>query len=108
LPNSLQVDNGPEFTSRTLDDWAHRRRGTRVFSRPDTPTAHAFVEAFTDRLRVECLDQPWSVSLGDARPGLEAWRIDASEVRPPTAPDNQTALAARATWMQDQAGEETG
>ena len=33
LPQILQVDNGPEFTSQALDAWAHRaRRQTGVQS----------------------------------------------------------------------------
>ena len=34
------------------------------------------------RLRMECLDQHWFMSLEDARRKLEAWRIEYNEVRP--------------------------
>ena len=39
---------------------------------PDT--AHA--EAFNARLRAECLDASWFLSLADARDRLKAWRRD--------------------------------
>jgi len=29
LPKVIVVDNGPEFTSRALDEWAHRRGAQR-------------------------------------------------------------------------------
>jgi putative transposase len=67
LPQILQVDNGPEFTSQALDAWAHRHGIKVAFSRPGTPTDNPFIEAFTGRVRQECLDQQWFYSLDEAR-----------------------------------------
>lgn len=108
LPKSIQVDNGPEFTSKALDEWAHRHGVKLVFSRPGTPTDNAYIEAFNGRLRAECLDQHWFASLEEARQVIEAWRIDYNEVRPHTALGNQTPLAFTAAWSGHQAREETG
>jgi putative transposase len=108
LPKSIQVDNGPEFTSKALDDWAHRHRVKLVFSRPGTPTDNPYIEAFNGRFRAECLDQHWFASLEEARHIIEAWRIDYNEVRPHTALDNQTPAAYKAAWSGHQAREETG
>jgi putative transposase len=108
LPKSIQVDNGPEFSSKALDDWAHRHRIKLVFSRPGTPTDNPYIEAFNGRFRAECLDQHWFASLEEARQIIEAWRIDYNEVRPHTALDNQTPAAYKAAHRSDQAREETG
>lgn len=108
LPKSIQVDNGPEFTSKALDEWAHRHGVKLVFSRPGTPTDNPYIEAFNGRLRVECLDQHWFASLEEARQIIEAWRIDYNEVRPHTALGNQTPLAFAAARSGHQAEEETG
>jgi putative transposase len=108
LPTSIQVDNGAEFTSKALDDWAHRHRIKLVFSRPGTPTDNPYIEAFNGRLRAECLDQHWFASLEEARQIIEAWRIDYNVVRPHTSLGNQTPLAYKAAWLQNQAREETG
>lgn len=108
LPKSIQVDNGPEFTSKALDEWAHRHGVKLVFSRPGTPTDTPYIEAFNGRLRVECLDQHWFASLEEARQIIEAWRIDYNEVRPHTALGNQTPLAFAAARSGHQAEEETG
>jgi putative transposase len=108
LPTSIQVDNGPEFTSKALDDWAHRHRIKLVFSRPGTPTDNPSSEAFHGRFRAECLDQHWFASLEEARQIIEDWRIDYHEVRPHTALDNQTPVAYKAAYLRNQAREETG
>lgn len=108
LPKSIQVDNGPEFTSKDLDDWAHRHRVTLIFSRPGTPTDNPYIEAFNGRFRAECLDQHWFASLEEARQIIEAWRVDYNHVRPHTALDNQTPAAYKAACRSNQAKEETG
>ena len=81
-PKTIRVDNGPEFTSRALDQWAYLNGVELDFSRPGKPTDNAFIESFNGRLRAECLDQHWFMSLADAKDKLEAWRIDYNEARP--------------------------
>ena len=46
---------------------------------PGKPTDNAFVESFNGRLRDECLNTHWFLSLDDARTKLEAWRRDFNE-----------------------------
>ena len=65
---------GPEFGSKALDRWAYERQVELAFSRPGKPTDNAFIEAFNGRLRQECLNQHWFLSLADARSKIEAWR----------------------------------
>ena len=76
LPKTLFVDNGPEFTSKALDEWAHRRGVKLAFSRPGTPTDNPFIEAFNARFREECLNQHWLISIEEARTTIEAWRAE--------------------------------
>jgi putative transposase len=85
LPKILFVDNGPEFTSKALDAWAHQHGVKLAFSRPGTPTDNPFIEAFNARFREECLNQHWFVSLEEARTTIEAWRVDYNTERPHTA-----------------------
>jgi putative transposase len=66
-PKQITVDNGPEFTSRALDAWAHRRGVNLAFSRPGTPTDNPSIEAFNGRVRQECLHQQWFYTLEEAR-----------------------------------------
>ena len=66
-PRIIRVDNGPEFISKALDRWAYENGVTLDFSRPGKPTDNAFVESFNGRLRDECLNTHWFLSLEDTR-----------------------------------------
>ena len=83
-PKTIRVD-GPEFISKALDRWAYENGVTLDFSRPGKPTDIAFVESFNGRLRDECLNAHWLLSLADARAKIEAWRRDDHESRPHTS-----------------------
>ena len=84
-PQSIRVDQGSEFISRELDLWAYQKNVILDFSRPGKPTDNAFIESFNGKLRAECLNAHWFMSLDDARSKLEAWRRDYNEVRPHSA-----------------------
>ena len=84
-PAAIQVDNGPEFVSKALDRWAYETGVALDFSRPGKPTDNALVESFNGRLRDECLNAHWFLSLADARAKIEAWRRQYNESRPHTA-----------------------
>ncbi len=84
-PKSLRVDNGPEFAGRMLDQWAYLNGVEIDFSRPGKPTDNAYIESFNGRLRAECLNASWFLSLADARERIEDWRCHYNEDRPHTA-----------------------
>ncbi len=92
LPKTIRVDNGPEFISKALDQWAYMNQVELDFSRPGKPTDNAFIEAFNGRLREECLNQNWFLSLEDAQEKIENWRKEYNSHRPHGALDNQTPL----------------
>ena len=87
-PQAIRVDNGPEFTSKALDQWAYWHRVELDFSRPGKPTDNAYIESFNGKLRSECLNENWFLSLADAREKLKAWRRDYNESRPHSALGN--------------------
>jgi len=102
LPKMLFVDNGPEFTSKALDAWAHRHGVQLAFSRPGTPTDHPCIEAFNARFREKCLNQHWFGSLAEARTTIEAWRVEYTTERPHTALGPQVPAGYQARWLQTQ------
>ena len=59
FPNSIRVDQGPEFISKNLDLWAYMNGVILDFSRPGKPTDNAFIETFNGKVRAECIDQNW-------------------------------------------------
>lgn len=81
-PKAIRVDNGPEFTSKALDQWAYLNGVELDFTRPGKPTDNALIESFNARVRQECLNQHWFFSLEDAREKLQTWKSEYNAVRP--------------------------
>jgi putative transposase len=85
LPTQLVLDNGPELISRVLEQWAHDHTVTLHFIDPGKPMQNAHCESFHGRLRDECLNEHWFLSLTDARQIVEDWRQDYNLARPHSA-----------------------
>ena len=66
-PAEIVLDNGPELASRALDQWAYERGVRLRFIDPGKPVQNAFIESFNGRLRDECLNEHWFLSLAHAR-----------------------------------------
>jgi len=85
LPQAIRTDNGNEFCGRAMLTWAHAR-GVRLFLiEPGKPNQNAYIESFNGRLRDECLNEHWFVSLAHAKMTIEAWRREYNEERPKKA-----------------------
>ncbi len=85
LPTQLVLDNGPELISRALEEWAHHHTVALHFIDPGKPIQNAHCESFHARMRDECLNEHWFLSLADARQIVEAWRQDYNAERPHSA-----------------------
>jgi len=90
LPQILVMDNGPEFAGRAVDVWAYEQGVKLHFIEPGKPVQNAFIESFNGKMRDECLNEHWFISLAEARETIEAWRRDYNEVRPHTSLGNRT------------------
>ena len=95
-PEAIVMDNGPELTSKALDQWAYGRGVRLHFIDPGKPIQNCFVESFNGTLRDECLNDHWFTSLCDARQIVETWRIDYNRVRPHSSLDDRTPEEFRA------------
>ncbi len=100
LPKTIKVDNGSEFISKAMDEWAHRNNVKLDFSRPGKPTDNAFIESFNGRLRQECLQQNWFTSLDDSKQIVETWRVDYNQERPHSSLDHRTPSEFVVRWQQ--------
>lgn len=94
-PTGIVVDNGPEFRSLVMDEWAWRHGIKLDFIDPGKPQQNGFIESFNGTFRAECLDLHWFRSINEARRIVEAWRQDYNHVRPHSALDYLTPAAFR-------------
>jgi putative transposase len=90
LPDAIVIDNGPEFSGKELDSWAHERKVKLCFIRPGKPVENAYIESFNGKFRDECLNEHWFTSLKDAQEKIEAWRKDYNKNRPHSSLGNLT------------------
>ena len=82
LPEEIVTDHGPEFTGRALDEWAYQHGVKLHLIEPGKPTQNAYIESFNGKLRDECLNANYFMTLADARTKIEAWRIAYNTERP--------------------------
>ena len=115
LPAVIQSDNGPEFTSRALDQWTYDYHVQLQFIEPGKPIQNAFIDSFNSRLREECLNEHVFAPLDDARHKIEHWRISYNRERPHSSPGyltpeefaaavevTRSAAAVRTAWPANQ------
>lgn len=82
LPRVIRTDNGKEFCGRAMLTWAHEHSVTLRLIEPGKPNQNAYVESFNGRLRDECLNEHWFISLDNARELIETWRQEYNYRRP--------------------------
>lgn len=82
FPSEISTDNGPEFRSHALAEWAHQNGVRLRFISPGKPVQNAFIESFNGRMRDECLNENWFFSLDEARWTIRKWRQHYNNERP--------------------------
>ena len=100
LPKAIRTDNGKEFCSRAMLNWAHTRGVQLFLIEPGKPNQNAYIESFNGRFRDECLNEHWFTSLQHARVVVETWRREYNEERPKRSLGGMTPAAYAKTLIQ--------
>ncbi len=84
IPRTIQGadDSGLGFVSKEVDLWAYANGVTLDLSRPGKPAGNALIEALNARVRLECSNRNWCLSLDDARIKIYRWREMHNHERP--------------------------
>ena len=91
-PVSIRVDNGPEFISATLADWAEEHGIELKFIQPGKPTQNAYIERFNRSFRTEVLSYYVFDTFSQVREMVDQWIIQYNEQRPHEALNNLTPM----------------
>ncbi len=78
------------------------------FIRPGKPVENAYIESFNGRLRQECLEENWFMSLEDAKIKIEEWRKDYNEHRPHSSLRDETPTRFAKDWQLSRTAETAG
>ena len=73
LPKRIRFDNGPEFTSIAVADWAEHNGVELDFIKPGRPTQNGYVERFNRTYRQAILDMYIFESLDQVRELTAKW-----------------------------------
>ena len=97
-PAAIRCDNGPEYLSSALINWATERRITLMYIQPGKPTQNAYIERYNRTGRHEWLDMHAFESLDHARELATEWLWQYNNERPNMAiggvPPRQLLMAA--------------
>ena len=91
-PECLRVDNGPEFISQSLSDWAEEHGIRIVFIQKGKPHQNGYIERFNRTFREEVLDAYAFDNLRQARVMSQAWMWVYNNERPHSSLGYQTPV----------------
>ena len=81
-PQYIRCDNGPEFISKELKDWADDKKIDIWFTQPGKPSQNGIIERLNGTLRRECLNLQWFKNLDLLNDALQQWWLIYNEIRP--------------------------
>ena len=84
-PAALRCDNGPEYISSALVNWANQHQVTLLYIQPGKPTQNAYIERFNRTARQEWLDMHHFDSVEQAQQLATEWQWQYNNERPNTA-----------------------
>ena len=91
-PSKLRMDNGPEFISAALAEWAEDHDIALEFIKPGKPTQNSYVERFNRTYRDEVLNMYVFRTLNEVRDITETWMRQYNEERPHDSLNDLTPL----------------
>jgi transposase InsO family protein len=93
-PNQVRSDNGPEFISKSLQQWLRLRGVQQVLSRPGKPCDNGLCESTNGRLRDELLRPELFNTIKEAEDAVARFREEYNTIRPHSALDGLTPTAS--------------
>lgn len=84
-PAAIRCDNGPEYISQTLVDWANDNKITLLYIQPGKPNQNAYIERFNRTARHEWLDMHLFDTVEQAQLLATQWLWQYNNERPHSA-----------------------
>lgn len=81
-PSYIRCDNGPEFISEKLAQWAAGNQVELKFIQAGKPSQNGLIERLNKTLRVECLNLHWFENLQKLNDSIQSWFVDYNTERP--------------------------
>ena len=89
-PHTIRCDNGPEYMSSDLQDWANKRGIHLAYIQPGKPQQNAYIERYNRTVRTDWLAQHVFDTIEEAQEAATAWLWSYNNDRPHMALDGIT------------------
>lgn len=98
-PKAIRCDNGPEYVSELLQNWAKRKGIDILFIQPGKPQQNAYVERYNRTVRYDWLNQYLFSNISEVQEFATKWLWSYNNERPNMAlggitPKQKLAMAA--------------
>jgi putative transposase len=98
-PKQIRCDNGPEYISKLLEQWADKNQIQLIFIQPGNPQQNAYIERYNRTVRYDWLSQYLFESIAEVQLHATQWLWTYNNERPNTAiggipPRQKMALVA--------------
>ena len=84
-PSVIRSDNGPEYISQEMKEWAQRRGIALWFTQPGNPQQNAYIERFNRTMRYELLSPNLFGSIEEVQDAATKWQWSYNHDRPSMA-----------------------
>ena len=81
-PKQIRLDNGPEFISQRLENWAKEKQIELIHIQPGKPAQNAYIERFNRTFREDVLNAYLFDDLEEVRTITERWLEEYNTIRP--------------------------
>ncbi|QYB16228.1 integrase core domain-containing protein [Schaalia turicensis] len=100
-PRVIRMDNGPEFISHALQEWATEDGTFQAFIPPGQPWHNGFVESFHNRMRDELLEDNSIENLEHARLLVNLWSRRYNDFHPHSSLGYLSPRQYAEQWRQE-------
>jgi len=101
LPEAIRCDNGPEFISKTLQQWCVTKRIELRYTQPGKPMQNGYIERFNRFYREDVLDAFWFTDLHQLRKLTHKWMEDYNNNHPHKSLGDKTPREFKSRFGKD-------
>jgi putative transposase len=100
-PSAIRSDNGPEYISSTVRDWADGHGIKLVFIQPGNPQQNAYIERFNRTMRYELLSPNLFGNIEEVQEAATQWAYAYNHDRPSMALNGRTPIQHLQTYLDN-------